>query len=334
MLSLLSLLLLAGCGNKEEKNNPNYNSDNYLSGTYYAMMEVADYGVIYLELDADVAPATVTNFVNLVNEGFYNGLTFHRACYGFVLQGGDPDGNGTGGSTYTVPGEFAVNGVNNTISHVRGTISMARANDYNSASSQFFIVQEDSTDLDGYYAAFGKVVSGMDIVDSICINTIVEDADGTVLAENQPVINFIRIINEDEVVYEESAEIVIDEPSLPAPEAVLTFVKTDSVDDILLADTLEVDADGALYVLSSSVDLLSVALYKIDLTQGFDYGDDSLLARTSDMGANTVLAIKLNVPDEMFPSILLVAEEHNGALSKYLLNYDAIEGAYLVPVSD
>lgn len=120
-------------------------------------------------------PSPFTNFVNLAEEGFYDGLTFHRIISGFMIQGGDPKGNGTGSSDTTIKGEFSENGVENNISHVRGTISMARANDPDSASSQFFIVHEDSTFLDGQYAAFGHVTDGMDVVDAICENTPVQD---------------------------------------------------------------------------------------------------------------------------------------------------------------
>lgn len=146
-------------------------------------------------MDADVAPITVENFANLVNEGFYNGLTFHRIISGFMIQGGDPLGNGTGGSSKTIKGEFASNGVKNSISHVRGTISMARSSMPNSASSQFFIVHQDSTFLDGKYAAFGTVTSGMEVVDKICADTAVEDDNGTVAKNNQPVIEKITIID-------------------------------------------------------------------------------------------------------------------------------------------
>lgn len=125
--------------NESEENNM------YSTGKHHAEIVVKNYGTIALELDADVAPITVENFANLVNEGFYNGLTFHRIISGFMIQGGDPLGNGTGGSSKTIKGEFASNGVKNSISHVRGTISMARSSMPNSASSQFFIVHKDST---------------------------------------------------------------------------------------------------------------------------------------------------------------------------------------------
>ena len=139
-----------------------------LTGLHHVTIDVQDYGTISLELDADTAPISVTNFINLANEGFYDGLTFHRIISGFMIQGGDPNGNGTGGSEKTIKGEFSANGVENDISHVRGVISMARANDPDSGSSQFFIVHEDSTFLDGQYAAFGHVTDGMDVVDAIC----------------------------------------------------------------------------------------------------------------------------------------------------------------------
>lgn len=167
----------------------------YSKGKHHAEMVIKDYGTIALELDADVAPITVENFAQLVNEGFYNGLTFHRIISGFMIQGGDPNGNGTGGSDENIKGEFAQNGVKNTLSHTRGVISMARSMAYNSASSQFFIMHKDYTGLDGAYAAFGKVTSGIEIVDKICEDVKIEDDNGTVLKENQPVIEKIEMID-------------------------------------------------------------------------------------------------------------------------------------------
>lgn len=169
--------------------------EELLTGLHHITIDVQDYGTITLELDADEAPISVTNFMNLAEEGFYDGLTFHRIISGFMIQGGDPKGNGTGGSDTTIKGEFSENGVENNISHVRGTISMARANDPDSASSQFFIVHEDSTFLDGQYAAFGHVTDGMDVVDAICENTPVQDNNGTVKAADQPVITSITVID-------------------------------------------------------------------------------------------------------------------------------------------
>lgn len=131
------------------------------------IIEMDNGAVIKIELDPVHAPITVNNFTKLVKEGFYDGLTFHRVIKGFMIQGGDPKGNGTGGSKETITGEFASNGIDNPIKHVRGTISMARAQNPNSASSQFFIMHADADYLDGNYAAFGHVVEGMDVVDSI-----------------------------------------------------------------------------------------------------------------------------------------------------------------------
>lgn len=131
------------------------------------IIEMDNGGIIKIELDPTAAPLTVSNFEKLVKEGFYDGLTFHRIIKGFMIQGGDPSGNGTGGSSENIKGEFATNGVNNPIKHVRGVISMARAMDPNSASSQFFIMHQDAPHLDGSYAAFGHVVEGMDVVDQI-----------------------------------------------------------------------------------------------------------------------------------------------------------------------
>ena len=180
----------SGCGSNAEADASTGDVD-LLSGLHYAEIQVEDYGTISLELDADTAPITVTNFVNLAKDGFYDGLTFHRIIDGFMIQGGDPLGNGTGGSGETIKGEFSDNGVENDISHVRGTISMARSSDPDSASSQFFIVHQDSTYLDGQYAAFGHVTDGMDVVDAICADTPVQDGNGTVAADNQPVITSI-----------------------------------------------------------------------------------------------------------------------------------------------
>ena len=163
---------------------------------HHVEIEVADYGTISLELDGKTAPITVENFLNLAKSGFYDGLTFHRIIDGFMIQGGDPEGTGYGGSDETIKGEFTQNGVENGISHVRGVISMARNGyDMDSASSQFFIVQSDNTFLDGQYAAFGHVTDGMEIVDAICKDIPVEDSNGTVLAENQPVITQIHVID-------------------------------------------------------------------------------------------------------------------------------------------
>ena len=131
------------------------------------VIEMENGGKIELELDAKAAPITVENFEKLVREGFYDGLIFHRVISGFMIQGGDPEGTGMGGPGYHIKGEFAANGVENPIKHVRGVISMARAQDPDSAGSQFFIMHADAPYLDGQYAAFGKVVSGMDVVDQI-----------------------------------------------------------------------------------------------------------------------------------------------------------------------
>ena len=160
---------------------------------YTAVIEVKDYGTIEFKLDGTYAPKAVDNFAELVNSGFYDGLTFHRIMKGFMIQGGDPIGNGTGGSEKTIEGEFEANGIKNELSHVRGTVSMARSNDFNSASSQFFIVQEDSLFLDGQYAAFGTVTKGMDVFDKICDEVPVYDNNGTTLKSDQPVITSITL---------------------------------------------------------------------------------------------------------------------------------------------
>ena len=150
-----------------------------------------------MELDANAAPITVENFRKLAGEHFYDGLTIHRIISGFMLQGGDPMGDGTGGSEENIKGEFSSNGVENPISHVRGVISMARTSDPDSANSQFFIMHKDGTYLDGEYAAFGHVTAGMEVVDQICADAAPVDANGTIPAEQQPVIESIVILEDN-----------------------------------------------------------------------------------------------------------------------------------------
>jgi len=165
-----------------------------VTATHYATIVIENYGTIKVALDETTAPITVANFKKLADEGFYNGLTFHRIMDGFMMQGGDPKGNGTGGSDEEIKGEFAANGVENPLSHVRGAISMARGgHSMDSASSQFFIVHEDSVFLDGQYAAFGYVVEGMDVVDAVCAAAKPIDDNGTIPAENQPVITSVTV---------------------------------------------------------------------------------------------------------------------------------------------
>ena len=188
-LTALMSLLLCGCGGKGGEVEPAPDSQ-----IYNAQIVVENYGTIEVELDGETAPRTVENFVALARDGFYDGLTFHRIIDGFMIQGGDPEGNGTGGSGTNVIGEFASNGIENPISHTRGTISMARAKSPDSASSQFFIVQTDSLYLDGQYAGFGHVTSGMEIVDQICKDAQPIDGNGTIPADEQPVIQTVTIV--------------------------------------------------------------------------------------------------------------------------------------------
>ncbi|MEE0914048.1 MAG: peptidylprolyl isomerase [Ruminococcus sp.] len=170
-----------------------YETPDVPDNAIYATIDVEDYGTVTVALYPDYAPITVDNFVSLAKDGFYDGLTFHRIMEGFMAQGGDPLGNGTGGSSEEIKGEFTSNGVNNTLSHTRGAISMARSNDPDSASSQFFIVHEDSTFLDGQYAVFGYVTEGMDVIDKICEDANPTDDNGTIKSSEQPVIKSIKI---------------------------------------------------------------------------------------------------------------------------------------------
>ena len=199
ILITLMCLTFSGCKNKNNdtvNSKPDTNASD-IKQTVNAVITVENYGEIKLELDADTAPITVANFVNLVNEKFYDGLTFHRSVPGFMIQGGDPNGDGTGGSKETIKGEFLQNGVENNISHKRGVISMARlSNDMNSASSQFFIVQRDSDFLDGGYAAFGQVTEGMEIVDKMIDDSpVVDSYSGLIDSAKQPKITSIKIVD-------------------------------------------------------------------------------------------------------------------------------------------
>ncbi len=163
------------------------------TATHQATITIQDHGTITLELDATAAPQTVANFEKLANSGFYDGLTFHRIIEGFMMQGGDPLGTGGGGSDQDIVGEFAANGYANPLTHTRGAISMARATDYDSGSSQFFIVHEDSTFLDGDYAAFGYVTDGIDIVDAVCTEAVPTDGNGSIAAADQPIITSVTV---------------------------------------------------------------------------------------------------------------------------------------------
>ena len=201
-LAALLILSLAGCSKTSvagitivSTGQQDSEAETQGIGTHHAEIDIQDYGTITVELDGDAAPITVQNFMDLANDGFYDGLTFHRIIAGFMMQGGDPNGNGTGGSENTIKGEFSSNGVENTLSHTRGAISMARAQDMDSASSQFFICHADSTFLDGQYACFGYVTDGMDVVDAVCEAAQPTDDNGTIPADQQPVITEVRMID-------------------------------------------------------------------------------------------------------------------------------------------
>ena len=197
LLALLMLPALAACGRKTEPDPAAAPAAESAAETFqtvrHAEITVKDYGVIKLELDEGTAPITVANFIKLAQSGFYDGLTFHRIMDGFMIQGGDPKGNGTGGADEKIRGEFLQNGVPNPISHVKGVISMARGDENDSASSQFFITVADSTFLDGGYAAFGRVTEGMEIAEQIAKDARPVDNNGTIPPEQQPVIESIVI---------------------------------------------------------------------------------------------------------------------------------------------
>ena len=204
VMGVLLIVALSGCdaisnlGKPENATDKINNNTSEFVQTDACTIEVQDFGTITVGLDANAAPITVANFKKLVNEGFYNGLTFHRIISGFMIQGGDPNGDGTGGSSETIKGEFTSNGVNNSLKHTRGAISMARSSANDSASSQFFIVHQtndnNTRSLDGKYACFGYVTSGMEVVDAICSAVTPTDNNGTVAKAQQPVITSIKMI--------------------------------------------------------------------------------------------------------------------------------------------
>lgn len=188
---MIAAIALCGCGGSKSDKKAE-GEDGMLTGKHMVEINIKDYGTIKVELDADAAPISVTNFVKLAKEGFFEGSTFHRIIYGFMMQGGDtPAGKAPAAN---IKGEFAANGVNNPLSHTRGAISMARADDPNSGSSQFFIVHQDSTYLDGQYAAFGYVTEGIEVVDKVCEESRPIDNNGTILPDEQPVIESIKVI--------------------------------------------------------------------------------------------------------------------------------------------
>ena len=194
---ILSMIFSVGCAKSSNTSTTDetvmHIDASSLETDTYADIEIENYGTITVALDKTSAPVTVDNFINLATSGFYDGLTFHRIMEGFMMQGGDPKGDGSGGADNKIVGEFKENGYDNNLSHTRGAISMARAMAYDSASSQFFIVHEDSTFLDGTYAGFGYVTEGMDIVDQICEEAVPTDNNGTIPKEAQPVIKTITI---------------------------------------------------------------------------------------------------------------------------------------------
>ncbi|MBQ9707884.1 MAG: peptidylprolyl isomerase [Firmicutes bacterium] len=192
--ALIMMTGLTGCGSSGGSSEGAEPAADGI-GIHHVNIDIADYGTVELELDGDTAPITVQNFMDLADSGFYDGLTFHRIMDGFMIQGGDPNGDGTGGSEQTIKGEFSSNGVANDISHEKGVISMARSQDPDSASSQFFIVVADSDFLDGQYAAFGHVTAGQEIVDKIAKDAQPLDDNGTIAKEDQPVIEKVTVID-------------------------------------------------------------------------------------------------------------------------------------------
>ena len=203
----VALCFIAGCAPKTEEKpaepepvqkTTSESLEDLTMNTIQATITMEDGGVIVLELYPDLAPQAVQNFVYLARQGFYDGLKFHRIMKGFMIQGGDPDGDGTGGPGYTIKGEFQKNGFPNDLKHIRGVLSMARSNDFDSAGSQFFIMHGDNPGLNGSYAAFGKVISGLDVVDKIAA-TPNSGPNGAVAEANKPVMKTVTIDDDIEL---------------------------------------------------------------------------------------------------------------------------------------
>ena len=208
---VLSVMLIAavfaGCKDQKQDNVPvenntktdsnlkQFSEKEMLKGKHHVIMDIKDYGEVKLELDADQAPISVTNFCNLAKSGFYDGLTFHRILTGSLIQGGDPEGTGMGGPGYNIKGEFSQNGVDNKLSHIAGAISMARSQDPDTAGSQFFICAANCSYYDGQYAVFGYVTEGLEIIENICNNVPVQDGNGTVADADKPIISKVTVVD-------------------------------------------------------------------------------------------------------------------------------------------
>ena len=264
---LLCTLLMSACGNddKAEGNTEstlaaekNENVPEMAEITYYADIVIKNYGTITVALDGKSAPITVKNFVKLANEGFYDGLKFHRIIEGFMMQGGN--GESAGKTCGTIKGEFYANGVSNPLTHVRGAISMARTSVMDSASSQFFIVHEDSTYLDGQYAAFGYVTAGLNIVDAVCKDSKPTDNNGTIANADQPVIVTVKIREGDKNETEKPESLVPDKvENIPAMQEITCYA------DIIIKDygtiTVALDAKSAPITVENFVKLAKEDFY-------------------------------------------------------------------------
>ena len=195
LVSLMLLVAFTSCSSNQtsSETSSEKSSETPEVATHVATIKIKDYGTVVVELYRDKAPITVDNFVKLCEEGFYDGTTFHRIISGFMAQGGGFNEDGTQKRAATIKGEFKANGVENDISHVRGVISMARANAYDSASSQFFIMHKNYKSLDGQYAAFGRVITGMDVIDKICSDARPTDNNGSIAISDRPVIESITV---------------------------------------------------------------------------------------------------------------------------------------------
>ena len=340
ILSLFLTLACTACGKKNtEMENPFEDPANYYSGLHYVQMYVYGYGNIFMVLDADAAPATVTNFLALVDAGFYDGLTFHRVVDGYMIQGGDPKADGTGKSGFTVPGEFAANGHENPLSHVRGTVSLARnEKDYNSGSCQFFIVQEDSTKLDGEYAAFGTVVHGMDVVDKICENTPVKNKNGMVDYKYQPLILAAFVLSEEEFKYLEQYDFNPPEEEEKDDESgyylPLTMEMSAPDHGKTVIDSWLLNEAAETYLLSSTDDLTEVGIYAITDITTLTYDKEKPLASYKNLKAEELIEVRLLVP-ETIPAHFLILKDKDGVLYRYYIMYNGKDGGVmLVPVPE
>ncbi len=310
--------VFSGCGSSDTDTKV---EKEYKTGLHYVEMDISGYDPVFIELDANAAPITVTHFMDLVESGFYNGKYFYRFIKDFVLQGGDLNEN----DVPTVEGEFLFNGYPNTLSHTRGAISMARTNDYNSADCQFFFVLQDQKGLDGYYAAFGYVIAGMSTIDSIC-ETLISDSDGAITNDFLPTIETLKVVDAATAYEAKNAETVY-----PDPVVVLTAREcSEYIFNNYTKEHYVFDEDGDYYVFEASEPLLSFRAYPFDMEKAF-YDEDAVIFNI-EYDKGDLIGIKLKVSDSNLPKYVIVLDEHNGGTRSCALTNDGYGKLSLIEI--